>query len=264
MKKWIIAACAFVLIFAFAFHVFSEQKSTSQELVSRSWYCTRNKEHKQPTVGSDIAFAESLGGYYVDRKHGDGDKEKVLYLTFDCGYENGNVSRILDTLKQKQVTGAFFVLSNLVIKNTELVRRMADEGHLVCNHTSKHLDMSKMESFEDFSCEIKKLEDTYREYTGKEIAKYFRPPEGRFNENTLKYASEMGYKTIFWSFAYEDWNDSAQPEAESSKKKIMDNIHNGAIILLHPTSDTNADILGDIIDECKAHGYRFGTLDELT
>ncbi len=259
MKKIIITGISLMLVFVFGVHAFSAQSNAA-----KSWYCTRNNEHKQPTVGGDIAFAEQMGGYYVDRNHGDDSEEKVLYLTFDCGYENGNVSKILDTLKQKQASGAFFVLSNLIIKNTDIVKRMADEGHLVCNHTSKHVDMSKKQSYDEFAHELSKLEDTYREYTGMEIAKYFRPPEGRFNENTLKYAAQMGYKTIFWSFAYEDWSDQNQPDPEAAKKKIMDNIHNGAIILLHPTSETNALILGDIIDLCREQGYRFATLDELT
>ncbi len=262
MKKGIIAFACAVLFCAFALHIFSAQDTQSMQ--SKSWYCTRNAEHKQPAVGADIAFAETLGAYYVDRAHGDDSEEKVLYLTFDCGYENGNVSKILDTLNEKKVSAAFFVLSNFIIKNTDVVKRMADEGHLVCNHTSKHLDMSKMQSLEEFSCELQKLEKTYREYTGREIDKYFRPPEGRFNESTLKYAAQMGYTTVFWSFAYEDWNNESQPSAEAAKKKIMDNIHNGAIILLHPTSATNAEILEYVIDECREMGYRFASLDELT
>ncbi len=256
MKKTVAIAVSLILMILFALGV-------SAESDSRSWYCVRNKEHRQPTVGSDISFVEQYGGYYVDRQHGDDSTEKVLYLTFDAGYENGNISKILDVMAEKEVSGAFFVLSNLVIKNTDLVNRMSNEGHLVCNHTSRHFDMSEKKTFEEFSAELSKLENIYREYTGKEIDKYFRPPEGRFNEDTLKFAQQMGYKTIFWSLAYEDWNNASQMSHEAAKDKIMSNIHNGAIILLHPTSATNAEILGDIIDACRAEGYRFGTLDEL-
>ncbi len=256
MKKTV--AIAVSLILAVLFTV-----NASAETIARSWYCVRNKEHRQPTLGADISFVEQYGGYYVDRQHGDNSAERVLYLTFDAGYENGNISKILDVMVEKEVRGAFFVLSNLVIKNTELVKRMADEGHLVCNHTSRHMNMSEKKTFEEFSAELSKLESVYREYTGRELDRFFRPPEGRFTENTLKFAQEMGYKTIFWSFAYEDWNNGAQMSPEAAKEKIMSNIHNGAIILLHPTSATNAQILGDIIDSCRAEGYRFGTLDEL-
>ena len=167
-------------------------------------------------------------------------------------------------MKQKQVTGAFFVLGNLVTKNTDLVKRMTDEGHLVCNHTDIHPDMTKKANIEDFKAELDALETKYKECTGLEMSKYFRPPEGRFSEQSMKFADQLGYKTIFWSFAYADWDNGAQMSPQAAKKKILDNIHNGAVILLHPTSSTNAAILGDVIDELKSQGYRFGTLDELT
>ncbi len=256
MKKTVAIALSLVLAMLFVINVSAGQ-------VSRSWYCVRNSEHRQPTVGADISFVEQYGGYYVDRQHKDESAERVIYLTFDAGYENGNISKILDVMAQKKVNGAFFVLSNLVIKNTDIVKRMAEEGHLVCNHTSKHLDMSTKKTFEEFSEELCKLENVYREYTGRELDRYFRPPEGRFSADTLKFAQQMGYKTIFWSFAYEDWNNSAQMSRDQAIQKIMSNLHNGEIMLLHPTSETNAEILGDIIDECRAQGYRFGTLDEL-
>ena len=230
---------------------------------SKSWYCKRNSEHKQPVLDSDMRFIEQYGGYYVDRAHDDDCSDKVVYLTFDAGYENGNVEKILDVLAKKQVKGAFFVLGHLVEDNTSLVMRMANDGHLVCNHTYSHPDMSKKSTLEEFKTEISTLEDVYREKTGRELCKFFRPPEGRFSEKTLEFANELGYKTIFWSFAYADWDNNSQMPYDAAKRKILDNIHNGAIILLHPTSATNAAILGDIIDELKAQGYRFGTLDEL-
>ncbi len=229
-----------------------------------NWYCTRNREHKQPIADTNLRFIEDYGGYYIDKSHGDDSAEKVVYLTFDAGYENGNVEKILDVMKSEDVKGAFFVLGNLITRNTELVKRMADEGHTVCNHTNRHKDMTTVKSIEEFKAELEALEALYREYVGGEMAKYYRPPEGRFNETTMRYASELGYKTVFWSFAYADWDNAKQPSPESAKKKIMDNIHNGAVILLHPTSATNAEILGDVIRELKSQGYSFGTLDELT
>ena len=231
---------------------------------SFSWYCVRNKEHKQPRADANMSFIEDYGGYYVDKKHGDGVADKVIYLTFDAGYENGNVEKIVDVLGAEGVPAAFFVLDNLITKNKALVMRMIEEGHLVCNHTSKHLDVTKCKTLDEFKTELESLEDIYREVTGCEMPKYFRPPEGKFSEQSMKFASELGYKTIFWSFAYADWDNGNQPSASVAKEKILSNVHNGEIMLLHPTSATNAAILADIIHELKAQGYRFGSLDELT
>ena len=225
------------------------------------WYCKRNKEHKQPEIDTQISFIEDYGGYYVDRSKKD---EKVIYLTFDAGYENGNIAKILNTLQEEKVPAAFFVLSNLITKEPDLILRMKREGHLVCNHTSKHPDITKFTSIEELKKETEALEKLYYELTGEAMPKYFRPPEGKFSEKSMEFLQELGYKTIFWSFAYADWDNNAQLSHEEAKSKILNNIHNGEIMLLHPTSSTNADILKDIITELKAQGYRFGTLDELT
>ena len=233
-------------------------------LEAQNWYCPRNRDNKQPVFGSDLSYVSELGGYYIDHAHGDKSDNKVVYLTFDAGYENGNVERILDVMKEKDVTGAFFVLENIILKNPELIARMAEEGHLVCNHTATHVDNTKLNSFDEFKVELERLEAVYKDTTGKELSKYYRPPEGRFNRRTLEWASQLGYKTVFWSFAYADWDNGKQMSADSAKKKILDNVHNGAVILLHPTSKTNADIIGDVIDELRSQGYEFGTLDGLT
>ncbi len=238
--------------------------TVNAEEQSLSWYCVRNKEHKQPIADSNMRFIEKYSGYYIDHRHGDSATEKVVYLTFDAGYENGNVAKILDVLKEKDVKGAFFVLENLITRDTGLVRRMAEEGHIVANHTATHKDMSKIEDKESFAQELKALEDVYQEQIGYSMPKYYRPPEGRFDETSMKFANELGYKTIFWSFAYADWDNDHQMSASAAKQKILDNLHNGAVILLHPTSKTNAEILGDVIQSLKEQGYRFGTLDELT
>lgn len=229
-----------------------------------SWYCVRNKEHKQPIADAALRIVEKYDGYYIDHRHGDDAEEKVIYLTFDAGYENGNVEKILDVMKEEDVTGAFFVLKNLILKNGDLIARMIDEGHLVCNHTASHKDMTKCASLEEFKAELDCLEDIYFEVTGQKLAPYYRPPEGKFNEESLQYAKELGYKTVFWSFAYADWDNARQMAPEEAKKKILDHVHNGEVMLLHPTSATNAAILRDVIRALKAEGYRFGTLDELT
>ena len=234
------------------------------ERSSYSWYCKHVKDHLQPSVDSQLSFVEELDGYFIDRNHTEHTADdKVVYLTFDAGYENGNVRRVLDVLKEEEVTGAFFILGGLVRHYPDLVRRMADEGHLVCNHTLRHKDMSQADDAA-FLDELQSLENLYREQTGREMALYYRPPEGRFSRENLECAKKNGYKTIFWSFAYPDWDNDKQMSYDKAKKIIMENIHNGEVMLLHPTSSTNAAILGEVIRELKAEGFRFGTLDELT
>ena len=222
-----------------------------------NWYCKREKNNARPQAEASMSFIGDNGGAYI----GKDPNEKVLYLTFDAGYENGNIAKILDVLKAHGAHGAFFVLENLIKRNADLVKRMANEGHLVCNHTARHKDMTKMNT-EQFNSELDRLEALLSEI-GVECAKFYRPPEGRFNEQNLKDAISHGYKTVFWSLAYADWDNEKQPEPEKSKQLLLANTHNGAVILLHPTSKTNADILDSLLTEWEKQGYRFGTLDEL-
>ena len=252
MKK-IKFLCMF-LILAIIFSV----SASAAECTAYNWYCKRAKNHTRPTAESAMNFICDHGGAYI----GKDPEEKVIYLTFDAGYENGNIAKILDVLKKHEVTGAFFVLENLVTRNTELVKRMAAEGHLVCNHTAHHKDMTKLSS-EQFETELKQLEKLLLDTAGVECAKFYRPPEGRFSAKNLDQAQSLGYKTVFWSLAYADWDNEKQPEPEKSKQLLLANTHNGAVILLHPTSKTNADILDSLINEWKAQGYRFGVIDEL-
>ena len=258
MKK----AVSFFVMIAVLVSVSVMTVTAHEEAVN--WYCAHVKGHVQPSLGRDIAFAEKEGAYFIDHNHTDfNDTEKVVYLTFDAGYENGNISKILDILKEEDVSAAFFILGHLVKENTELVKRMTAEGHTVCNHTASHRDMSKLSDAEMLE-ELRSLEDLYRECTGNELSKYYRPPEGRFSRSNLICAQKNGYTAVFWSFAYPDWDNKKQMSPTCAKEKIMENLHNGEVMLLHPTSDTNAQILGDVIREIKALGYRFGTLDELT
>lgn len=227
-----------------------------------SWYCAHRPDHKQPVIDPSLIYVQDYNGYFIDKNHGDDSPDKVVYLTFDAGYENGNVSKILDVLKEENVTGAFFILGNLIEKNGELVSRMFDEGHLVCNHTYSHKPMVNMTNAE-IEAELSRLEQACLERIDKNLSKYYRPPEGRFDEASLKCVNGLGYKTVFWSFAYADWDNNAQMPIERAKKKILENVHNGEVMLLHPTSATNATILSDVIKELKSQGYRFGSLDEL-
>ena len=225
------------------------------------WYIKHNKGGL-PIFPSDANALSEYNVYYIDKsceEHG----EKKIYLTFDAGYENGNVEKILDTLKRESVPAAFFLLDNIIIKNTDLVIRMADEGHTVCNHTKNHKNLSHSAK-EEIERNLLALEMIYKEKTGKDMAKYFRFPEGNYSIEAIKHVNDLGYKTIFWSFAYADWDNSRQQSREKAIKKILENTHNGAVILLHPTSSTNAEILPTLIAEWRGMGYSFGTLDELT
>ena len=179
------------------------------------------------------------------------------------GYENGNTEKILNVLKEYNIKAAFFILDNIILKNTDLVTRMSEDGHLICNHTKNHKNLSRS-SEKEIRENITVLEELLQERTGIVMAKYFRFPEGRYSESALKAVKSLGYKSIFWSFAYEDWDNAHQPDLEKAYQKIISNTHNGAVMLFHPTSATNAAIFSRLVDSWKAMGYNFGTLDELT
>ena len=189
--------------------------------------------------------------------------QKVIYLTFDAGYENGSTAKILDTLKKHQVPAAFFLVGNYISQNGDLVRQMVNEGHIVGNHTMHHPDMSKISDLASFQKELNELEALYKETTGQEMPKYYRPPQGNYSEENLKMAKELGYKTVFWSLAYVDWNNDSQPTREYAFSKLLPRIHNGAVVLLHSTSSTNAEILDELLTKWKDMGYTFASIDGL-
>ena len=213
----------------------------------------------QPPVGS---ASRSVLAQYDAAYLGD-TGEKVLYLTFDAGYENGCTAQILDVLKAHQVPAAFFLVGNYLERNPELVQRMVDEGHTVGNHTWSHPDMSKIADRDAFARELGKVEEKYKEITGQELERYYRPPQGIYSEENLKLARELGYKTVFWSLAYVDWNNDAQPTPEQAFSKLIPRIHNGAVVLLHSTSRTNAAILDELLTKWKDLGYSFAPIEEL-
>ena len=223
-----------------------------------NWYIVK-RGNDVPTFPTNSSEVSKYGGVYVDCTT---ENTKKLYLTFDAGYENGNIEKILDVMRDEGVHGAFFILSNLVNKNPELVKRMADEGHLVCNHTSNHKDMTKLND-DEILANLARLETQYRDATGYEMEKIFRFPEGRYSISAIKLLSDNGYKTVFWSMAYDDWDNSRQMDTERAKQKLLSTTHDGAIILLHPTSSTNAAILADLIREWRDMGYTFGSLKDL-
>ena len=229
-----------------------------QPLPAGSWGLSFRQEGSAPIGNADAAHLSRYDAAYL------GDTaQKVLYLTFDAGYENGSTAKILDTLKKHQVPAAFFLVGNYVEKNVDLVRRMVQEGHIVANHTMHHYDMSKLSDKTAFARELTDLETLYRETTGQEMPKYYRPPQGIYSEENLKMAQELGYKTVFWSLAYVDWNNDNQPTAEQAFAKLLPRTHPGAVVLLHSTSKTNAEILDRLLSKWKDMGYRFATVEAL-
>ena len=238
---------------ALAVSIFSRQA-----LETGSWGLSFRTEGAPPVGPAGTAQLKQYDAVYL----GDTSK-KVIYLTFDAGYENGCTEKILDALKKHNVKAAFFLVGNYMEQNADLVRRMADEGHIVGNHTMHHPDMSKISDQAAFEKELTDLEALYKQITGEEMTKYYRPPQGTYSEENLRMAKEMGYKTVFWSLAYVDWNNDAQPTAEQAYSKLLPRIHNGAVVLLHSTSKTNAEILDELLTKWENMGYSFGTLDEL-
>lgn len=258
------AGIAFLFAGAFLAGRFAAQtveKVTSDEILSSAegnWGLSFQTEGQPPTANATFDELKKFDAFYAEDT-----TEKVLYLTFDAGYENGNTPAILDALKKHHVPAAFFVVGNFLSTSPDLVKRMNDEGHIVGNHTYHHPDMSKISSMETFSKEINDVETLYEEITGEKMTKYYRPPQGKYSEENLKMAKELGYKTFFWSLAYVDWYQDDQPTKEEAFDKLLGRIHPGAIVLLHSTSKTNADILDELLTKWEEMGYTFKSLDQL-
>ena len=227
-------------------------------LETGAWGLCFRTEGQVPTGPASIQALQKYDAAYVDAT-----SEKVLYLTFDAGYENGCTEKILDVLKKHNVPAAFFLVGNYIEKNADLVRRMVDEGHIVGNHTMHHYDMSKLSERSAFEKELTDLEVLFKTTTGKEMPRYYRPPQGIYSEENLKMAKDLGYKTVFWSLAYVDWNNDAQPTAQQAFNKLLPRTHNGAVVLLHSTSATNAEILDELLTKWEQEGYTFRSIDGL-
>lgn len=253
---------AVMLLFVTAFFAGRFAAGRTQKAVPAaaegSWGLSFGQEGQPPTAN---ASREELAKY--DAWYSEETAEKVIYLTFDCGYENGNTPAILEALKKHGVPAAFFVVGNFVEDNPELIRRMLEEGHIVGNHTLHHPDMSKISEFPAFEEEICGLEELFLETTGQELPKYYRPPQGKYSENNLAMAQKLGYQTFFWSLAYVDWYEDQQPSKEEAFEKLLGRIHPGAIVLLHNTSSTNGAILDELLTRWEEMGYRFGALSDL-
>lgn len=227
-------------------------------LESQDWGLGFSEKGQPPTGMATVEELKEYESYYL----GDSSQKK-LYLTFDAGYENGNTEPILAALKKHNAKATFFVVGHYLETAPELIKKMVEEGHTVGNHTYHHYDMSKISDHATFTKEIQSVEEKYREITGEDMVKYYRPPQGKYSLENLQMAKELGYHTFFWSLAYVDWNQDAQPSHEEAYEKLMSRLHPGAIVLLHNTSSTNAEILDELLTKWEAEGYTFGTLDEL-
>ena len=223
-----------------------------------NWGLSFQQDGKPPVANATAGELKQYNAWYADLSG-----EKVIYLTFDAGYENGNTPMILDALKKHQVPAAFFVVGNYLETSPDLVKRMVSEGHIVANHTYHHPDMSKISDPESFAKELSSLETSYTEITGETMRRYYRPPQGKYSETNLQMAKDLGYATFFWSLAYVDWNVDAQPSHEEAFSKLTGRIHPGAVVLLHNTSKTNGEILDELLTKWEEMGYTFGKLEEL-
>lgn len=261
-RHWValaVAGLALLLGLVAVFEVFSRQTgeavAASGEVAN--WGLSFQQEGAPPVANATAAYLAQFDAVYCVP-----GAEKVLYLTFDAGFENGNTEKILDALKKHGVKATFFLVGNYLETQPGLVRRMVEEGHTVGNHTFSHPDMSKISSKESFREELEKTEALYRETVGSEMPKLYRPPQGKYCESNLKMAQELGYQTVFWSLAYVDWYENDQPTPQQAYDKLLPRIHPGAVVLLHSTSATNGAILDELLGKWEEMGYRFGDLEQ--
>lgn len=254
------------IVCIFTFSVMMINNSANQTSITTStsslsnkkigWGIKRNDNHEQPDLGSkNKELLEKYDGIAMGNK-----EKKLVYLTFDEGYEAGYTPKLLDILKQNNVKAAFFITAHYLNTQPELVQRMIDEGHIVGNHTVNHKSMPDLTD-EQIKSEVMNLHTTIYEKYGYEM-KYIRPPKGEYSERTVNFTNTLGYKTVMWSFAYDDWDEKKQGREEYAKEKILKNIHNGAVILLHGNSKDNVNVLDYCIKEIKKMGYEFKSLDE--
>nr|WP_238483666.1 polysaccharide deacetylase family protein [Anaerosporobacter faecicola] len=263
MKSLIILGIVYVLLYLVgagagkAVTTWREHKGNVQP-ESENWGLGFSQEGQPPTGNASCDELKNYDTYFM----GTG-QEKVIYLTFDCGYENGNTAPILEALKKHKVSGTFFVVGHFLETSPDLVKQMVAEGHTVGNHTYHHRDMGAISDPAEFEKEMVDVEKLYEEITGQKMVKFYRPPQGKYSVENLKLAQSLGYKTFFWSLAYVDWNVDAQPSKEEAFNKLLKRIHPGAIVLLHSTSKTNGEILDELLTKWEEMGYTFKSLADI-
>ncbi len=253
--------CAMFFLGRAAAGIYGETQQTINATLAENenWGLGFGREGQKPTGNASMAELKKYNTYFC----AEGD-EKVLYLTFDCGYENGNTAPILDALKNHNAQATFFVVGHFLESAPDIVKRMVAEGHTVGNHTYHHPDMSKISDKASFQKEMDDVATLFKEITGTDMAMYYRPPQGKYSTANLKMAQDLGYATFFWSLAYVDWNQDAQPSHDEAMEKLMGRIHPGAIVLLHSTSKTNGEILDEVLTKWEEMGYTFRPLSDFT
>lgn len=253
--------CAMFFLGRSAAEMVGDMRMTNAAAImeSENWGLGFGKEGQKPTGNASASELKKFDTYFC----AEGD-EKVIYLTFDCGYENGNTEPILDALKKHNAPATFFVVGHFLESAPEIAKRMVDEGHTVGNHTYHHPDMSKISDMASFQTEVDDVKRLFHEVTGKEMSMYYRPPQGKYSTANLQMAKELGYSTFFWSLAYVDWNQDSQPSHEEAFDKLTKRIHPGAIVLLHSTSKTNGEIMDELLTRWEEMGYCFRPLSDFT
>lgn len=260
----ILLAILVILTTVGAKNIIENKRDTNAKIVNANalsntkigWGIKREKDHKQPDLGK---VNSELINKYEGISMGNNESKKI-YLTFDQGYEAGYTEKILDVLKENNVSATFFITAHYLNTREDLVKRMIDEGHIVGNHTVNHKSMPDI-SDEEIKSEVLKLHQSMYEKFGYEM-KYIRPPKGEYSERTLSISNSIGYKTVMWSFAYKDWDEKKQNGEEKAKQIITENLHNGEIMLLHATSKDNMNALDYVIKTAREMGYEFKSLDE--
>ncbi len=254
----IIVSVITLLVVATSGRIYGVLNENSSIEVSGNWGLSFKEEGNAPIANATSDELEKYDAYYI------GDtSDKNIYLTFDAGFENGYTEHILDTLSIHEVPATFFLVGHYLESQPELVQRMVDEGHIVGNHTYSHPDMTTLSEINTFSEQLSSLERLYKDIIGEDMLKVYRPPQGKYNEDNLRLAKQLGYTTFFWSLAYVDWYTDNQPTKQEALEKLIPRMHDGAIVLLHSTSSTNAEILDEFITTLKEEGYSFKPLSEL-
>lgn len=254
----IISLCALIAVTTIIGSLLKSDNAVAVSSEITNWGLSFKEDGKAPIGNLSQTELSKYGAAFIGN-----EKEKKIYLTFDAGFEAGYTDNILNVLKKQNVKACFFIVGNYLETAPDLVKRMALEGHTVANHTYSHPDMSKIADKEDFIKELSRVEQLYKEITGQEMKKYYRPPQGKFSISNLKNAQSLGYKTVFWSLAYVDWEQNNQPSKETAFSKLLPRVHPGCVLLLHSTSETNSNILDELITKYKEMGYTFGTIEEL-
>ncbi len=252
-----------LLIFVFSFGFSLEDFEKTQETMASSevvrWGISFKEENEVPDPNLPSQELLKYNAYYYDENN-----PHTLYLTFDAGFENGNTQSLLDTLEKHDITAVFFLVSDYIKQAPEMVKLIVEKGHIIGNHTDSHPNMYEKNE-EDFKEELLKMEECFNEYIGFNLEnKFYRPPQGRFTTENLEWAQDLGYKTLLWSVAYVDWEIDNQPSREDALSTLYSRVHDGAIILLHPQSSTNTEILDEFITTLIKEGYEFGNPKDIS